>query len=629
MNAMKNTLTCATLVLAAAGSLVADDNALTFVETLESDRNVGEWTWGNRIQERNVPAQGNPGTWRYNYGLLDFGPMANGGRVRGAAPNIFTGNWREMGVRSIGIDFSVLLQVLFGATMPPPVCHYNGFFDHGFFAEEGAGPFHLHAGNRVAFSTHHAAEHEAMKPKGSMAEDQVREYIAAAMERTDAGRTTTGAGESQAGVWLLLATGWLDDEEEAFGALTLIQTFGSIPGHGDDAFQPNPDWYEYDLEIPEEWLTAETAPEKWLIINMSDGGPPPPDTRWPDLISNVEWIAFVGNGFMIPDLFAPLMHYRVGLANPRITIAAESNMPDCSGTGHPDIYDIATGLASDCNRSGIPDSCEIALGVVNDCTGNGIPDACEAADAVYRLDSGFHDEAIGNMVDDNIIWAMRFDAGEGDVIENISVAFHGTSGVPALLQPADRVELFLWDDPSNDGSPSDAQLLVAIEREVLTVNEFFNDVGTLLSFDTFAIEPTEVSGSFFVGVMARGSAFPAMLDFTNLHEERSFSVGVSSTGDPTAAFQNATNLIATCMSGTFMIRANGNDANNTGKPDVCDPPDCLPADFNCDGVVNVIDLLIVLEGWGACVDPAGCPADLNGDGVVNVLDLLILLDNWG
>jgi len=52
-------------------------------------------------------------------------------------------------------------------------------------------------------------------------------------------------------------------------------------------------------------------------------------------------------------------------------------------------------------------------------------------------------------------------------------------------------------------------------------------------------------------------------------------------------------------------------------------------DLNCDNVVNVSDLLILLGAWGTCSDPENCPADINGDGVVNVSDLLILLANWG
>jgi hypothetical protein len=50
-------------------------------------------------------------------------------------------------------------------------------------------------------------------------------------------------------------------------------------------------------------------------------------------------------------------------------------------------------------------------------------------------------------------------------------------------------------------------------------------------------------------------------------------------------------------------------------------------DLNGDGVVDVLDLLILLAAWGDCGDE--CPADLNGDGVVDVSDLLILLSNWG
>ncbi|TVQ54653.1 MAG: hypothetical protein EA377_05060, partial [Phycisphaerales bacterium] len=54
-------------------------------------------------------------------------------------------------------------------------------------------------------------------------------------------------------------------------------------------------------------------------------------------------------------------------------------------------------------------------------------------------------------------------------------------------------------------------------------------------------------------------------------------------------------------------------------------------DLNCDGIVNVFDLLLLLGNWGACPDPgfAPCPGDLNEDGTVNVFDLLELLANWG
>jgi hypothetical protein len=53
-----------------------------------------------------------------------------------------------------------------------------------------------------------------------------------------------------------------------------------------------------------------------------------------------------------------------------------------------------------------------------------------------------------------------------------------------------------------------------------------------------------------------------------------------------------------------------------------------PADLNGDGVVDVLDLLILLDNWGTCQECGDCPADLNNDCAVDVLDLLLLLDAW-
>jgi hypothetical protein len=57
-------------------------------------------------------------------------------------------------------------------------------------------------------------------------------------------------------------------------------------------------------------------------------------------------------------------------------------------------------------------------------------------------------------------------------------------------------------------------------------------------------------------------------------------------------------------------------------------PPALPGDGNGDGVVDVDDLLMVINGWGECpkVDP--CPGDLNASGDVDVDDLLLVINNW-
>lgn len=54
--------------------------------------------------------------------------------------------------------------------------------------------------------------------------------------------------------------------------------------------------------------------------------------------------------------------------------------------------------------------------------------------------------------------------------------------------------------------------------------------------------------------------------------------------------------------------------------------DTCPADLNDDGLVNVVDLLVVLGSWGAC---DGCDADVNQSGTVDVVDLLAILSAWG
>ena len=73
---------------------------------------------------------------------------------------------------------------------------------------------------------------------------------------------------------------------------------------------------------------------------------------------------------------------------------------------------------------------------------------------------------------------------------------------------------------------------------------------------------------------------------------------------------------------------NGNDRNSNGILDGCE----VPGDINGDGNVNVTDLLIVINNWGACGNPNSCPADVapapNGDDTVNVLDLLMVINNW-
>ena len=56
-----------------------------------------------------------------------------------------------------------------------------------------------------------------------------------------------------------------------------------------------------------------------------------------------------------------------------------------------------------------------------------------------------------------------------------------------------------------------------------------------------------------------------------------------------------------------------------------DDDDPVPGDCDGDGVVGILDLLVLLGSWGPC---PGCDVDFDGDHMVGSEDLLVLLANW-
>ena len=52
-------------------------------------------------------------------------------------------------------------------------------------------------------------------------------------------------------------------------------------------------------------------------------------------------------------------------------------------------------------------------------------------------------------------------------------------------------------------------------------------------------------------------------------------------------------------------------------------------DVNYDGVVNILDLVIVASSFGQSVSEAGNPADVNEDGVINIIDLVKVAGAFG
>jgi hypothetical protein len=79
------------------------------------------------------------------------------------------------------------------------------------------------------------------------------------------------------------------------------------------------------------------------------------------------------------------------------------------------------------------------------------------------------------------------------------------------------------------------------------------------------------------------------------------------------------------------------DGTGCGAPVIVDmgaceyqgePHDVKLGDLDGNGVVNVNDFLLLLAGWGDCVEDC-CLPDLDLDGDVGVSDFLLLLASWG
>ncbi len=52
----------------------------------------------------------------------------------------------------------------------------------------------------------------------------------------------------------------------------------------------------------------------------------------------------------------------------------------------------------------------------------------------------------------------------------------------------------------------------------------------------------------------------------------------------------------------------------------------ISGDVNCDGVVNITDILDIVSNWGSCTGV--CAEDIIPDGTINVSDLLQVIGNW-
>jgi hypothetical protein len=259
---------------------------------------------------------------------------------------------------------------------------------------------------------------------------------------------------------------------------------------------------------------------------------------------------------------------------------------DCNENEIPDATDIATGDAQDCNGNGIPDECDIANLYSPDLNNDAVPDECNHVSA-YALDFGEPEDSIGLTGGGEILFLNSFLTVEG--AETISsVSWSWGDAVPST----NRATVVLYADPTDDGDPIDATLLVHHP-----VDTYAQPYG----FQRAAIPPTNVGppGSvFYVGIVCEheDTENPAGFDSVSAFPGRSWAVG-----DPAAinVFDLADNDLP-----PLLVEQAGLLGNWTIRADV----------EACAALYTIDALYIVAES----------PIDMNSDGLSDDWDNLIL-----
>lgn len=176
----------------------------------------------------------------------------------------------------------------------------------------------------------------------------------------------------------------------------------------------------------------------------------------------------------------------------------------------------------------------------------------------YILDDGMAEDSVGLTNGGDFIWLNSFSVTNNNrLVLSISVAFGAPSGANNAALNGLPFTVYLWSDPNNDGSPTDAMVLTSATGTIASA-------GTN-TFITVNITPTMVlTNNFFVGVLLRNQpsgAFPAAFDttaptFTN----RSFAAGgAAGTGNPNNLTANQLpvgTIESFGLSGNWMVRAN-------------------------------------------------------------------------
>ena len=219
-------------------------------------------------------------------------------------------------------------------------------------------------------------------------------------------------------------------------------------------------------------------------------------------------------------------------------------------------------------------------------------------------DDGSSENSLGLGAGGGIVWLQRYgSAGGSTTLNSVSAAFDtplfpgtGLIGVP--------VTACVWDDPNDDGNPSDAVLVAQTAGVVINQSA---DIFDVYAFTT----PVTVSGVFFVGISITAPAgnYPAALDQTGCPAS---SNGRAWIAGNTAGPADIVNLLANPVAladmdtigfpGVWMLRADCNGAVGTaycfgdGTATACPCGNVGAAGSGCANSVNVNGAKLEAQG---------------------------------
>ena len=186
-------------------------------------------------------------------------------------------------------------------------------------------------------------------------------------------------------------------------------------------------------------------------------------------------------------------------------------------------------------------------------------------DASYIIDDGTSDNAVALSSGGDFMWLNAFTVVPGaEYISSISLAWGWTGGSnPVPVGAPTRV--ILYEDPNDDGDPSDAVYLTEVTTYVANPN---TDIFTTVPLYAPGVDPIMVTGVFFIAALyqnqpALPSYYPAPLDQSS-DASASWLVGSSTFGgfdvyNLTAAVNDVSlqSNASANLPGNWLLRAHG------------------------------------------------------------------------